>query len=180
MASDPPTLFSENNVALFATKFFGVQRPHSFSLPKKRNEIFWIGNDPPPPFWKLSENSSNMVEIVTPKKGLKGIVREHSLYLPDLPAYLTYLPTWSTYLPDLPDRLPTLPTYVPDLPTRPTYLQALAGSRESRDFMSGKIPGFLKLKSRELSGSVVTVFSTPWNTLTPKIGKIDKNIFHFL
>ena len=60
------------------------------------------------------------------------------------------------------------------------YNQALAGSRESRDFMSGKIPGFLKLKSRELSGSIVTVFSTPWNTLTPKIGKIDKNIFHFL
>ena len=48
MASDPPTLFSENNVALFATKFFGVQRPHPFSLPKKRNEIFRIGNDPPP------------------------------------------------------------------------------------------------------------------------------------
>ena len=92
MASNPHTLFSENNVALFATKFFGVQRPHPFSLPKKRNEIFRIGNDPPP-FWKLSENSSNMVEIVTPKKGLKGIVREHSLYLPDLPAYLTYLPT---------------------------------------------------------------------------------------
>ena len=40
--------FSENYVALFATKFFGVQRPHPISLPKKRNEIFWIGNDPPP------------------------------------------------------------------------------------------------------------------------------------
>ena len=48
MASDPPTLFSENYVALFATKFFGVQRPHPISLPKKRNEIFRIGNDPPP------------------------------------------------------------------------------------------------------------------------------------
>ena len=44
----PPTLFSENYVALFATTFFGVQRPHPFSLPKKRNEIFRIGNDPPP------------------------------------------------------------------------------------------------------------------------------------
>ena len=62
-----------------------------------------------------------MVEIVTPKKGLKGIVREHSLYLPDLPAYLTYLPTWSTYLPDLPDR-PTYLTYLRTWPTYPTYL----------------------------------------------------------
>ena len=44
----PTTLFSENYVALYATKFFGVQRPHPFSLPKKRNEIFRIGNDPPP------------------------------------------------------------------------------------------------------------------------------------
>ena len=41
--------FSENYVALFATKFFGVQQPHPFSLPKKRNEIFRIGNDPWPP-----------------------------------------------------------------------------------------------------------------------------------
>ena len=45
----PPTLFSENNVALFATKFFGVQWPHPFSLPKNRNKIFRIGNDLPPP-----------------------------------------------------------------------------------------------------------------------------------
>ena len=62
MASDPPTLISENNAA----KFFGVQRPHPFSLLKKRNEIFWIGNDPPP-IRKFSENSSNLVQVVTPK-----------------------------------------------------------------------------------------------------------------
>ena len=48
------TEFSENYVALFATKFFGVQRPHPFSLPKKRNKIFWIGN------------SSNLVQVVFP------------------------------------------------------------------------------------------------------------------
>ena len=45
----PLALFSENYVALFATKFFGVQRPHPVSLLKKRNEIFRIGNDPPSP-----------------------------------------------------------------------------------------------------------------------------------
>ena len=43
-----PPLFSENYVALFATKFFGVQRPQPIPLPKKRNEIFRIENDPPP------------------------------------------------------------------------------------------------------------------------------------
>ena len=63
----PPTLFSENYVALFATKFFGVQRPHPISLPKKRNKIFRIGNDLLPPLRKFSENSSNLVQVVFPK-----------------------------------------------------------------------------------------------------------------
>ena len=68
-----PTLFSENYVALFATKFFGVQRPHPFSLPKKRNKIFRIGNDPPPPpLRKFSENSSNLVQVLLPKGGGGG------------------------------------------------------------------------------------------------------------
>ena len=48
MASDPPTLFSENNVALFATKFFGVQRPHPISLPKKAQRNFSDSKRPPP------------------------------------------------------------------------------------------------------------------------------------
>ena len=64
--SDPPTLFSENYVALFATKFFGVERPPSFPLPKKRKEIFWIGKDPPPGLRKFSENSSNLLDQVIP------------------------------------------------------------------------------------------------------------------
>ena len=37
----------------------------AFPLPKKRNIIFWIGNDPPP-IRKFSENSSNLVQVVTP------------------------------------------------------------------------------------------------------------------
>ena len=64
-----------------------------------------------------------------------------------------------------------------DIVTKEYEDQALAGSR---DFTSTKIPGFLKLKSRDFSGSIVTMFWTPWNTLTPKIGNIDKNVFHFL
>ena len=55
-----PKIFKKN-----ATKFFGVQRPHPISLPKKRNEIFRIGNDPPP-IRKFSENSSNLVQVVFP------------------------------------------------------------------------------------------------------------------
>ena len=38
----------------------------AFPLPKKRNIIFRIGNDPPP-IRKFSENSSNLVQVVTPK-----------------------------------------------------------------------------------------------------------------
>ena len=44
---NPPPLFPENST-LFPSK-----------LPKKRNEIFWIGNDPPPPsevFRKFIQN----------------------------------------------------------------------------------------------------------------------------
>ena len=54
--------------------------------------------------------------------------------------------------------------------------RALAGSR---DFKSAKIPGFLKLKSRDFSGFFVTMFWTPWNALKPKIAKIAKNLFIF-
>ena len=39
---------------------------------KKRNEIFWIGNDPHPPLRKFSENSSNMVQVVFPKLAEHG------------------------------------------------------------------------------------------------------------
>ena len=46
----PPTLFSENNVALFATKFFGVQRPHPFSYRKSATKFFGSEMTPPPPF----------------------------------------------------------------------------------------------------------------------------------
>ena len=38
----------------------------AFPLPKKRNIIFRIGNDPPP-IRKFSENSLNFVQVVTPK-----------------------------------------------------------------------------------------------------------------
>ena len=65
MASDPPTLFSENNVALFATKFFGVQQPHPFSLPKSATKFF--GSEMIPPLRKFSENSSNLVQVEAPK-----------------------------------------------------------------------------------------------------------------
>ena len=54
--------------------------------------------------------------------------------------------------------------------------QALAGSR---DFKSAKIPGFLKLKSRDFLGFFVTMFMTPWNALKPKIAEIAKNLFTF-
>ena len=37
----------------------------AFPLPKKRNIIFWIGNDPPP-IRKFSENSSNLVQVEAP------------------------------------------------------------------------------------------------------------------
>ena len=86
----PPAPFSEKNVAIFfqtgpnrtkfATKFFRSEMTPSlydvfpenhdqnwrFFSKKKRNEIFWIGNDPPPlppppPFRKLSANSSVLV-----------------------------------------------------------------------------------------------------------------------
>ena len=43
----PPHPIFGNYIALFATEFFGVERPPSFPLPKKRKEIFWIGKDPP-------------------------------------------------------------------------------------------------------------------------------------
>ena len=43
-----PPYFRKTMLRFFATKFFGVQRPHPISLTKKRNEIFRIGNDPPP------------------------------------------------------------------------------------------------------------------------------------
>ena len=49
----PP--FSENSSFL---------PPQNFR--KKRNEIFWIGNDPSPPLRKFSENLSNMVQEDVP------------------------------------------------------------------------------------------------------------------
>ena len=78
-ASDPPpTLFSKNYVALFATTFFGVQQPHPFSLPKKRMKFF--GSEMTlPPLRKFSENSSNLVQLYVPKfhtsdlEGLKAL-----------------------------------------------------------------------------------------------------------
>ena len=82
MASDPPTLFSENYVALFSGGPKNGNEIHSdwrdpppFSenslfLPpqnfrKKRDEIFRIGNDPPP-IRKFSENSLNLVGVIVP------------------------------------------------------------------------------------------------------------------
>ena len=78
----PPTLFSENNVALFSGGPKICNEIHSdwrdpppFSenslfLPpqnfrKNRNEIFRIGNDPPP-LRKFSENSLNLVGVIVP------------------------------------------------------------------------------------------------------------------
>ena len=45
---------------------------------------------------------------------------------------------------------PTFPFFAPGYSTRVIYgqVQALAGSRESQDFKSAKIQGFLKLKSQ--------------------------------
>ena len=53
----------------FATKFIWIGlTPPLFNppkLPKNRNKIFWVGNDPPPPPRKFSKN---MVQIVTPNQ----------------------------------------------------------------------------------------------------------------
>ena len=43
----------------------------------------------------------------------------------------------------------------------------IPGIPGSRDFESAKIPGFLKLKSRDFSGFFVTIFWTPWNAFSP-------------
>ena len=86
-----PPYFRKKMLRFLQRNFSECSDPTLFLYRKSATKFF--GSEMTPPFWKLSENSSNMVEIVTPKKGLKGIIREHSLYLPDLPAYLTYLPT---------------------------------------------------------------------------------------
>merc|ERR1712030_179712 len=52
---DPPPLFSENSLFLPAQNFR-----------KNRNEIFRIGNDPPP-IRKFSENSLILVQVMLPK-----------------------------------------------------------------------------------------------------------------
>ena len=79
----PPPLFQKTMLHFFweaqkfATKFIRIcVTPPPFSenslfLPpqnfrKNRNEIFRIGNDPPP-IRKFSENSLNLVQVVTPK-----------------------------------------------------------------------------------------------------------------
>ena len=56
-------------LALFATEFFGVERPPSFPLPKKRKEIFWIGKDPPWP----SEVFRKFIKFVRSSHPLSGI-----------------------------------------------------------------------------------------------------------
>ena len=61
---------------LVALKFFGVQRPHPVSLPKKRNEIFWIGNDPPP---LSSEVFRKFIEFGTGKRPL-GLCPKKTFY----------------------------------------------------------------------------------------------------
>ena len=59
--------------------------------------------------------------------------------------------------------------------TGPSGIPGIPGSR---DFKSAKIPGFLKLKSRDFSGFFVTMFWTPWNALKPKIAEIVKKSFY--
>ena len=66
LTAPPPHPIFGNYIALFATEFFGVERPPSFPLPKKRKEIVWIGKDPPPGLRKFSENSSNLLDQVIP------------------------------------------------------------------------------------------------------------------
>ena len=71
----PPTLFSEKMLRFFwearkfATKFIwiGVIPPLSpqKNYRKSRNEIFWIGNDPPP-LRKFSENSLILLHASVP------------------------------------------------------------------------------------------------------------------
>ena len=69
-ASDtPPHPIFGNYIALFATEFFGVERPPSFPLPKKRKEIFWIGKDPPWP----SEVFRKFIKFVRSSHPLSGI-----------------------------------------------------------------------------------------------------------
>ena len=51
----------------------------AFPLPKKRNIIFRIGNDPPP-FRKFSENSSNLVQVMLPKREVQFLCRSKALW----------------------------------------------------------------------------------------------------
>ena len=54
----------------------------------------------------------------------------------------------------------------------------IAGIPGSWDFKTDKIPGFLKLKSRDFSGFFVTMFWTPCNAIKPEITKIAKKSTH--
>ena len=67
-ASDPPPhpIFGKKCCAF--VREIGARS--AFPLPKKRNIIFRIGNDPPP-IRKFSENSSNLVQVEAPKSSLE-------------------------------------------------------------------------------------------------------------
>ena len=47
----------------------------------------------------------------------------------------------------------------------PSGIPGIPGIPGFPGFKSAKIPGFLKLKSRDFSGFFVTIFWTPWNAL---------------
>ena len=61
-ASDPPPIFGKKCCAF--VREIGARS--AFPLPKKRNIIFRIGNDPLPPIRKFSENSLILVQVVIP------------------------------------------------------------------------------------------------------------------
>ena len=71
----PLALVSENYVAFFCTKLFGLEQPAPFSrkfivfplkITAKTAKIFLKMS--PPPFLEFLENSSKMVQLMLPKK----------------------------------------------------------------------------------------------------------------